>query len=720
MFELAHFTLSDMVRCSNGVREVAAGASSMEAAAQSIVTFFQQNLVDKELDERSCALARFYKTHPFDQLEPALQARARALAPDEPTWADVPCLTLLGTAGDEPEWGDRRTSAAHAAIPLYSTEAVCRLPMIQQLVEQLGLDVDEIVAPHPELFVDLDQRSYNVFHVADAMGSPYVPAQDEFVIRHGVRSVLGFGGVLPSGSMFAVILFSRTPIDHGTAELFRSVALAVKLAVLPFVDGPVFDTDAASTRGQEEDLAALRSRAAAAEQLVAVHGNAVLAQALRLESTLENAERRAADLAASERALVDSEARARAVIDVSLDAIVGMDGHGRITEFNPAAEAVFGYSKNEVVGRLLAEVIIPESLRQRHFHGLEEYLRTGRGPVLGRRIELTGLRANGEEFPVELAVTTVGSPEGAIFTAFLRDITKRKASEAALRQSRERAMRIARTLQDSLLPPTPPRLPGLELASRYHPAGDGSEVGGDFYDVFQNGRDDWGIVLGDVCGKGTEAAALTALARYSIRATAIRSRRPGSILRTLNEVVHAQYPERFCTVLYSRLRRQGDNWQLTVASGGHPPCLLVRSTGELVELGEPGIIVGPFPSASFPEVTDELLAGDLLVFYTDGVTEARGAGGTFYGEWRLKDLLRSMAGRAAADVARAVEAAVLDFQGGFASDDLAVLVVRWPGKPVAQVRHGDVGDALVEGVMLDPDGKFSFIEADGDQHQPEE
>ena len=687
MFELVRFTLSDMVRCSNGVRSAAAAAASMEEAAQGIVTYLRESLVDKDLDRPSCALARFYKVHPYDRLEPELQAGVRATAEHDQGCTGVPCLTLLGTSGDEEAWCARRSSAAHAAIPLASKEAVHRLPMIEQLVEQLGLDVGEVVHPSPDLFVHLDRRTYNVFYVPDAVDNPAVPDQG-FVLQYGVKSVLGFGGVLPSGSMYAVILFSRTAIRAETAELFRSIALSVKLAVLPFVDGPVFDSEVTAGPGPpgfgDEDVAALRSRAATAEQLVTVRGEVVLAQSLRLESTLEDAERRAADLAASERALIESEARARAVIDASLDAVVSMDRRGLITEFNPAAEAMFGYTRDDVVGTPLAEAIIPATLRPRHQRGVEEYLRSGRGPVIGKRIELTGMRAGGEEFPVELAITVVASPGGDTFTAFLRDITARQASEAALHQSRERAVHIARTLQDSLLPPTLPRLPGLELASRYHPAGDGSEVGGDFYDVFQNGRDDWAVVLGDVCGKGTEAATVTALVRYSIRATAIRSRRPGSILRLLNEAVHAQYPERFCTVLYSRLRRYGPSWRLTVASGGHPPCLHVHASGEVTELGEPGIIVGPFARSSFPETSAELLPGDALVFYTDGVSEARGPAKTFYGEKRLKDLLRSMVGQPAGAIAPVVESDVLGFQGGRASDDLAVLVVSRPPTPAEE------------------------------------
>src|SRR5262249_41137651 len=131
-------------------------------------------------------------------------------------------------------WNDRRGSAGHRAIPLASEAMVRRSPMIAQLVSQLGLEVATLLEPDPQLLVDLEQRSYNVFHVADARGSPYVPAQESFVIPHGIRSVIGFGGLFPSGNLFAVILFTTTPIPRETADLFRPLALSVKLAVMPF------------------------------------------------------------------------------------------------------------------------------------------------------------------------------------------------------------------------------------------------------------------------------------------------------------------------------------------------------------------------------------------------------------------------------------------------------------------------------------------------------
>jgi len=678
LFELARFTLSDMVRCSAGVRHAAEGAQTMEGAATGIVAYLYETLVDKRSGDPGCALVRLYKAHPFEELPPELQAVALAAADGHRAWEGVSCLTLLATAGDEPGWNARRHSVKHQAIPLHSALALEQLPMVKAVVDQFGLEAHEVVAPHPSMFEELDERSYDVFHVADALGSPLIPAQEQFVLRYGIKSVLGFGGVMPTGSVFAVILFSKTKIPHETAEMFGSIALSVKLALLPFVHRRVFASDpVVANQPEHDDERTLRSRVAALEQLVEVREETVLNQALRLESAVEEAERRAEDATRAEQARAESEARKGAVVDAAPDGIITIDESGTILEFNPAAETIFGYMRGEALGRPMAELIVPPSLRGRHYRGLEDFLRTGTARVLGKRVQLVGMRRDESEFPVELTVTSVQTPGARFFTGHLRDITDRLASEAAIAAGEARAAHIARTLQSSLLPPLLPLIPGLEMASRYHPAGDGSEVGGDFYDVFQTAKDDWGVVLGDVCGKGAEAAAVIALARYTIRAAATRLRRPSSILRVLNEAVYQQHPERFCTVVYCRMRLRDQRWRLTIAAGGHPPCLIVRPTAELIEVGGRGPLVGPFEHSSFAETNYDLQPGESALLYTDGVTEA-GRGRHLFGEERLREVLRSAAGSTAGSVAGAVESAVLDFGGAEPRDDIALLVVHRP------------------------------------------
>jgi two-component system, NtrC family, sensor kinase len=226
-----------MTECGIVLRTLHTRAASMEDVCQLMV----QHLYDEmgADGERACVLVRAYKTHPYGALDPELQSYVHETAGQEPSPA-TPILTLLATAGEEPEWNSRYNSRAHRAVPLSSVEAIQRLPMIAQLMAQLGIDAQAIVDPDRDVIMDLQQRSFNVFYVPEARGNPYIPAQD-FVQRYGVRSVLGFGSVLPTGDLFAVILFARAHLPRETAELFRPLAVAAKLALLPFADGPVFD-----------------------------------------------------------------------------------------------------------------------------------------------------------------------------------------------------------------------------------------------------------------------------------------------------------------------------------------------------------------------------------------------------------------------------------------------------------------------------------------------
>jgi PAS domain-containing protein len=181
---------------------------------------------------------------------------------------------------------------------------------------------------------------------------------------------------------------------------------------------------------------------------------------------------------------------------------------------------------------------------------------------------------------------------------------------------------IAHTLQQSLLPPELPKIPGLDTAALYRPAGEINEVGGDFYDVFSVGRHEWFAVIGDVCGKGAEAAAVTALARYTIRAAVMRHRSPANVLRWLNAAMLRQHADRFVTLACARIELD-DAVRVTVACGGHPAPRVLRSTGLVEELGSIGTVVGLLERIEVSDRTARLAPGDALVLYTDGLTEAR-------------------------------------------------------------------------------------------------
>ena len=572
-----------------------------------------------------------------------------------------------------------------------------------------------------------------------------------------------------------------------------------------------------------------------------------------------------------EEAVRESEARKSAILESALDCIITMDHKGNIADFNPSAERTFGYRREEVVGKEMASLIIPAPLRDKHRAGLEKFMRTGDGPILGTRIEVHAQRADGTIFPIELAISVVRDTSGPpVFTGYLRDISDEREAErerAALleaereaRAEAERAQKrlaylaeasrvlsssldyratlakiadlavpqvadwcavyissglsipqepialahvdpekirlaeayyrkyptdpnatsgtpnvirtglselvpqipeglieasvtdpeqremvyqleiesymtvplrarnrilgamtfvssdparrfgphdlsfaediaqraalaidnarlyeeqvgVARALQRSLLPPSLPKMPGVELATLYEPAIEGNEVGGDFYDVFALGEDEWAIVVGDVCGKGAEAAAITGLARHTIRAVGMRESDPTVLLETLNEAMLRQPSgERFATVALARLRVLEEGAEIEVACAGHPEPLLLRSGGQVEQLGAAGTVLGLFTGIDINPRRATLNVGDAVVFYTDGVTEARSAT-RIYGQYRLTEALEGCKGCDANEIVRAVRTAVERFRERPARDDMAMVVIRMTEKP---------------------------------------
>jgi len=237
--DLENLPLSAMIQLGAALRRIGTGAASMEQVAESVVRFLYDEFKDAT-GERNCVLVRFYFTTCYSALDPDLRAFGSKLMRGVELKPETRCLTLLGTAGEKPEWNTREKSEGHRTIPLPSEEVVQALPMVSQLIVQLGLSLGAVLSPSPELVLELEQRSYNVFYVPEALGSPFIPAQQNFVIPYQVRSVLGFGGLLPSGDVYAVLLFSRARILRETAELFRNAAMNLKLALLPLLERPVF------------------------------------------------------------------------------------------------------------------------------------------------------------------------------------------------------------------------------------------------------------------------------------------------------------------------------------------------------------------------------------------------------------------------------------------------------------------------------------------------
>jgi PAS domain S-box-containing protein len=254
------------------------------------------------------------------------------------------------------------------------------------------------------------------------------------------------------------------------------------------------------------------------------------------------------------------------------------------------------------------------------------------------------------------------------------DVARRAGTAVDNARLFEARSEVARTLQQSLLPPSLPDIPGIELAARYRPAGAGAEVGGDFYDVFATFDGRWAAIVGDVCGKGPAAAALTGVARHTVRATAPARPSPTGVLETLNRVMHRETNgATFFTAAY--LLFDPESRMLTLGRGGHPAPLLLRTDGSVRELGTPGPLLGPYLDARFGEDREQLQTGDVVLAYTDGVTDARRDGDVF-GDDRLREELGRLAGESAAMVAQTLQEAVTAFTHGEPDDDEALLVVR--------------------------------------------
>jgi serine phosphatase RsbU (regulator of sigma subunit) len=241
---------------------------------------------------------------------------------------------------------------------------------------------------------------------------------------------------------------------------------------------------------------------------------------------------------------------------------------------------------------------------------------------------------------------------------------------------------VAQTLQRSLLPPTLPQIPGLEHGVRYRPAQAGALVCGDFFDLFQTGSHDWVAAIGDVCGKGLQAATLAGLARHVIRTAALQVDGPSAVLRVLNDALRREdsVPEdaRFCTALCLHVQPGfGDSGRptvVTLASGGHPPPLVLRRGGEVETVDCSGLLLGPFAVVDAQDVRVELDPGDAIVMFTDGVTEAR-SGGELFSTCRLAETVAACRGLYAQAIADEVARAVGEWAGDIV-DDLAILVLR--------------------------------------------
>ncbi len=240
MYDLANFRLSDLIHCGSAIRRLHSGAGSQEEAAGRIVRYLYDSLEIGGTGQKACALVRCFKSCHYSELDSDLQAFTRRQFGAAASSPEQLCLALLATAGDRSEWNLRKHSSKHRVLLLGPNDPDATPSLPWQIVREMGLDAQGLLHPEPDELATLEQRSYGVFHIFDAAGSPYIPDQDEFVEAAGVRSVIGIGGMLSSGSIFQLMLFTKVPVHRDTAELFRTLALNMKVAFLSLAGQPTF------------------------------------------------------------------------------------------------------------------------------------------------------------------------------------------------------------------------------------------------------------------------------------------------------------------------------------------------------------------------------------------------------------------------------------------------------------------------------------------------
>ena len=411
-----------------------------------------------------------------------------------------------------------------------------------------------------------------------------------------------------------------------------------------------------------------------------------------------------------------SEARKGAMMQSALDCVISIDHEGKIIEFNPAAEKTFGYKRAQVIGKELAATIVPPSLREAHRRGLAHYLATGEGPVLGKRIEITGMRAEGSEFPVELAIVPIHLGEHPIFTAYLRDITEPKRAERELRTAKDaavaanhaksellaelksrhdeletalqqlkivrnkleaenarkaRELEEARRLQLAMLPKTVPKLTHVEIAVFMQTA---TEVGGDYYDFHVDADGTLTVAIGDATGHGLQAGTIVASSKSLFKAL-VDEPHPAQVLKKMSSALKSMgFRRMFMAMTVAKF----DQNRLTVSAAGMPFTLVHRAaTRHTEKVILKAVPLGSFPDFEYKQKILRLRSGDAVLFVSDGLHETFNKQAEMLGEGRVSKLFTEIAHKRPEKIVAHLSKAAKSWANGHAQhDDITILAMK--------------------------------------------
>lgn len=699
--DLSDFTLGSMLRLVPALRELSGSCSSVEQFAQRVSDF----LFGAFLDDRGSpqtALVRVYGTAPLGDLPPPDRRFVAGMAPG--LGEDTTCLVLLGTAGTQPAWQDRVNSQSHRVIPLRDAAQVARLPMIAALLTQLGIDIEALVSARADIVLPAQDDHYRVFYVPEALGSPVIPAQD-FVTEHGIASALGFGGALPGGEMYAVVLFTTVPVPLVAASLFGTVALSTSLAAVDMMDLPLLEGQRARTagvgrrRGSPEEREDVRHELTQA--LLRTHEQVALAEADRAAAALEQATYDAAR-AASIAAVALQLGSVRSVADVT--EILVRDG---LPILGASGASLALTNRDGRTASLYVSSTFAEDVRQKYASmNLDDAVPTTLTARTGDAVYLTGRAEGVVRFPALAAIYDDTGSEAiaslpllvderllgcvtftwatpTLFLPAAMELMSALAAQAAQAVDRVRLLDAERnqsaTLQRSFL--TRPRQPtDVDIVVRYQPAAAHAQVGGDWYDAFVGPDGATVIAVGDVVGHDILAAAVMGQVRNLLRGIVFS--RPGSPADTLHHLEMAMTGlelETSATLFLARLEpaeaHSAGHRTLAWCNAGHPPPLMVDGWNGAVEIldPEPDLMIGVQPGSNRTVHRRLLAPGSLLLLYTDGLVERRGED-LHDGIGRLADALAQAQSASLESVADQV----LSLSDGPLEDDAAILALRLP------------------------------------------
>ena len=700
--DLSDFRLAAMLRLVPALREVSGNCSSVQQFAQRVSEYLSEAFVDKHGSPQT-ALIRVYGTAALGELPPAEQQFAARVASDVED--ATMCLVLLGTAGTQTEWRDRTASAGHRVIPLIDAAQVGRLPMIAALLTQLGIDIEALVSARTDIVLPAQDAYHRVFYVPDAAGSPVIPAQD-FVIEHGIASALGFGGALPGGQMYAVVLFSTVRVPPAAVSLFGTIALSTSLAAVDLMDRPLLALDPArpDPAGRRPKVALQereQARHALTQALLRTHEQVALAEADRAAAALEQATYdagRAAAIAAVALRL----GTVRSVADITellvRDGLPILGASGASLALTDRATGTaelyvssgFSAEIREKYVSLPLDDVLPTTLTART--GEAVYV-TDRAAGLARFPGLAPVYADTDvEALASLPLVVDGRLLGCatltwtspmVHTAASIELMNAMAAQAAQAVDRVRLVDAERnqsaTLQRSFLT-RPGRPSDVEIEVRYQPAAEHAQIGGDWYDAFVGPDGATVVAVGDVVGHDMLAAAVMGQVRNLLRGIVFS--RPGSPADTLNHLEAAMVGlelETSATLFLARLEpaQDGDGGHrvLEWCNAGHPPPLLADGLTGAVQIldPDPDLMIGVQADSERTVHRQLLTPGSLLLLYTDGLVERRGED-LHDGIGRLARELSQDPHRPLRDVADRV----LALSAGPLEDDAAILALRLP------------------------------------------